>query len=85
MRDERLPEHFPRDLARFVGGFHEMHAALETVFESPFAASARVDLRFDDDVLLAEFARDLPRLPPPVRATLPGRVATPNFSNSSRA
>ena len=58
MRHKRLAEHLPRDLLRFVGGFHEVHAAFEPILERPLAAAAGVDLRLDDDVLLAEFARD---------------------------
>ena len=36
-----------------------MHAALETVGESPFPAPAGMDLGLDDQIVRTEFARDL--------------------------
>ena len=58
MRDQSLPEHLRRNFARFLRRFDEMHAAFESVFESPLSAPAGVDLRLDDDVDLSKLARD---------------------------
>ena len=50
MRDEHHSEHFGRDLFGFFGRFRQFYAAA-------FAASARVNLRFDDNNVSAEFFR----------------------------
>src|SRR6266487_3283749 len=39
-----------------------MHSSFESVRECALAASAGMNLRFDDDIDIAEFARDLLRL-----------------------
>jgi len=54
MRDERLADHFAGDVRSFLGGVHQMHAALEAVHESPLAASACMDLGFDDEAFAAK-------------------------------
>ncbi len=48
MRDQFHAEHLLRDLACFVGDLGKLDAAA-------FAAAARVNLRFDDDDIRAEF------------------------------
>ncbi len=45
-----LPSIFSGEGNRFIHGRRDFHAALKTGFERAFAASARVDLRFDDDL-----------------------------------
>ena len=47
--DEHVAEHFFGERNRFVHRRRDLHAALKTGFESALAASAGVDLRFDDD------------------------------------
>ena len=47
--DEHVAEHFFGERNRFVHRRRDFHAALKAGFESAFAASAGVDLRFDDD------------------------------------
>src|SRR6185369_11676916 len=47
--DEDVAEHFFGEADRFIDGGGEFDAALETGFESAFAAAAGVDLGLDDD------------------------------------
>ena len=59
--DEHIAEHRLGHFENFVGGFAELHAAFETVLESPFAATAGMDLGFDHDQIGAfgeKFFRD---------------------------
>ena len=59
MRHQNLPQHFLGDLAHFRWRFANMHSALESVFELPFAAASRMNLRFDNHINIAQLARDL--------------------------
>ena len=53
------PSILPATSRASSGDFHDVHAALESVLESPFPAAAGVDLRLDHDLARADFARDL--------------------------
>ena len=44
-----LPQHGFGEFSGLVRGITEMHPALEAIFEDPFAASAGMNLGFDDD------------------------------------
>jgi hypothetical protein len=59
MSHKRLAKHLARDIARFGRRFHEVDASFESVSESPLPASSGVHLRFHDQIVRAEFARDL--------------------------
>ena len=61
MRDQDLTQHLCRDLAHFRRRLANMYAAFESVGERALAAAAGVNLRFDDDINITEFARDLLR------------------------
>ena len=50
MRHQSLSEHFRREFTRFAWRFANMHAAFETVGESPLPSSAGVNLRFDHEI-----------------------------------
>ncbi len=51
--DECLTKHLFGETYRFVHGRRDFHAALEAGFESALAASAGMDLRFDNDARTA--------------------------------
>ena len=51
---QHLAEHLSGHIARGFRRFHEMHAALETIFKSAFPAATGVDLGLHHQVLHPE-------------------------------
>ena len=58
MGDECLAEHFRGEIAGFGRRFAKVDAAFEAVFERALAATAGVDLSFDDEVFSREGVGD---------------------------
>ena len=85
MRDQDLTQHLRRDFAHFRRRLANMDSAFESICERALATPAGVNLRFNNDVNIAKFARDLLRFVK--RSTQPSLavVATSNFCNSSLA
>src|SRR5205823_11734087 len=69
--DQNLTKHFCCDIAHFRWTLADMHSALESVRERTLATAASVNLRFNDNLNIAQLACDLLRLvecrsdPPP--------------------
>ena len=62
VRDKDLTQHLRRDLAHFRRRLANMYPAFESIFERALAASAGVNLRLNNNIDIAEFARDLFRV-----------------------
>src|SRR2546430_14327820 len=61
VRRQDLPEHLCSNLRNFRWGCPNMNAAFESVLETSLAAAARVNLRFDHKIDIAELTGDLLR------------------------
>src|SRR5439155_19715247 len=70
--DQNLTEHFRCDIAHFRWRLADMHSALESVRERTLATSASVNLRFNDNLNIAQLACDLLRLVECRRDPAPG-------------
>jgi hypothetical protein len=59
VRHQNLAEHFRSNITDFVRRFANVHAALKSVLETALAAPAGVDLCLNNNIDIAELARDL--------------------------
>src|SRR5262245_59872267 len=59
MRHEHLAEHLRRNFTNFLRRPANLNPALESILESSFAPSARVNLCFNDNIDIAQLTCDL--------------------------
>lgn len=57
--DELVAQHGLGELLRLLGGLAQMHTALEAIVKGALAASARVHLRLDHELLRAQRRSDI--------------------------